>query len=211
MRRLAAALAISGISALALMAATSPLAAAAPKPRGCPRSTCTVSDDEMVYRITRPDTRFVDPVGQWVSTIRFSIKNLSRRTHVFEPLAGGFTVVKASGAVEQFTDYIGQASGTPGYCYDPSSIDPSGTDPSSYRLKPGQLLRGLNMCFVVTATQLLAKFRFADNDASRNAVIKIPRGHEKALVKKIFDCGGHHTEGGCFAPGSPSDGYERLR
>lgn len=145
----------------------------------------------MLYKITNPDHRFTNRLGQNLAGIGFSVTNRSSRTHVFQPLLGGFTAVKRSHGVVQFTDYIGKASGY-GNCYDPPLIDPDGTDPIRYRVKPGHTIKDLEMCWLMPPKQILAKVKFADNNASRNAVIKIPRAFEISVINSgpfpCYDC-----------------------
>lgn len=139
------------------------------QPRAC-RALCAVSDDGVVYRVTAY-FKFRDHVGQQATAVDFSITNRSHRAHVFAPLPGGFTALTRSGQYVQVQDYIVGRG-----CYAPFAIDPGAShhDPDQYRIRPGQTRTMKLMCMVVPSGQRLAKVQFADNDAARNAVVRLP-------------------------------------
>ena len=133
---------------------------------------CAVSDDHMVYRVTSYFT-FRAPAGEVETAVGYKITNRSHRAHVFAPLPGGFTAVTTSGQYEQVTDYQPGRKG----CYVSNGIAPPylHQDPDQYRIRPGHTRVMKLMCMIVPSGERLAKVQFADNDAYRNAVVKLPR------------------------------------
>ncbi len=164
--------------ALLALATTSLLlpAIASARTRGCGTS-CAVSSDGMDYRVTSVRVFNSATLDEPVTAVGFQIANRSHHAHVFAPFPGGFTAVTKPGGIVQFPDgYIGAASDEPD-CYDPHALDPGvGTDPDSFRVRPGEVLTRLReMCLVLPGGEKLSSVDFADNDAYDNAVVKITR------------------------------------
>ncbi len=129
----------------------------------------------MQYRIIST-RRFIGLNSTQIVAVSFSMTNQSSVGHDFDATGGGFSAVLSSSGTVQIENELSAAGAGDPRCYTNPLVYGGGSDPNIVHVNPGStFLFPKQICMRITPPDKVTEIEFADQDASNNATVTLPK------------------------------------